>query len=126
MRPPCGKCGSTSYTQRRTRGGRVVRCTDCPPGICDDCGRDTVKPPFEWYTVRDHVWAETGLGTHDAVLCVGCLEHRLGRQLQPEDFADVPTNVPSVHYSERLLDRMGYQLVFAEDEGAPPDGPTSA
>jgi hypothetical protein len=126
VQPPCGKCGSTSYIQRRTRADRIVRCTDCPPGMCDGCGRDTVTPPFEWYTVKDHIWAETGLGTHDAVLCVGCLEQRLGRQLHPEDFADVPTNKPSVHNSERLLHRKGYQLVYVQDEDVPPDTVTSA
>lgn len=87
--------------------------------MCDGCGRDTVSPPFEWYTVHDQIWAETGLGTHDAVLCVGCLEQRLGRQLQPEDFPDVPTNKPQVNDSERLLDRKGYKLMCG-DEDVPP------
>jgi hypothetical protein len=103
------------------RAERIVRCTDCPPGACDGCGRDTVAPPYAWYTVHDQIWADTGLGTHDAVLCVVCLERLLGRQLQPEDFPDVPTNKPRVNDSARLLDRKGYQLVYAEDEDVPPD-----
>lgn len=86
--------------------------------MCDGCGRDTVASPFEWYTVHDQIWAETGLDTHDAVLCVGCLERRLGRHLQPKDFPDVPTNEPRVN--ERLLDRKGYRLMYEDDE-VPPD-----
>lgn len=93
--------------------------------MCDGCGRDTLTPPFEWYTVHDHTWAKTSLGTHDAVLCVGCLERSLGRQLQPEDFAEVPTNKPRVNDSERLLDRRGYQLVHVQDEDVPPGPATS-
>jgi hypothetical protein len=32
------------------------------------------------------VWAKTGLDCYGGCLCIGCLESRLGRQLEPKDF----------------------------------------
>jgi hypothetical protein len=45
---------------------------------CRDCAADTFIG--EWYMVRDEVWP---LGFHDGVLCIGCLEQRIGRRLVP-------------------------------------------
>jgi hypothetical protein len=64
---------------------------------CRDCDLDTVwagmpNGPWEYYMVHDHVWAQTGLGPYDGMLCVGCIEFRLGRRLTPEDFTDAPVN----------------------------------
>jgi hypothetical protein len=44
---------------------------------CHDCGRDTVAIGH-WYVVHDHVWAASGLGPADGVLCLACLQQRLG------------------------------------------------
>lgn len=119
---PCGRCGSTAYDRSKTRDGRIVRCTDCH-GRCDGCGYETLKIPFEWYTVHDAVWAAAGLRTHDAVLCVGCLEERLGRRLTPDDFRAVPINRLDQHMSDRLLDRMGLVKVWIDDGGNVIDPP---
>jgi hypothetical protein len=40
------------------------------------------------------------------LLCIGCLEHRIGRTLTHLDFTDVLINDPSGHCSERLRDRL--------------------
>jgi hypothetical protein len=70
--------------------------------LCDDCGVDT--RPWEMYMVRDEVWAEVG----DAVLlCVGCLEERLGRCLEREDFLAIPLNDDNECDSVRLRIRKG-------------------
>ena len=63
------------------------------PYPCDDCGMLTAPDgaPDEWYTVLDDVWISAGL-TSDAILCVGCLEQRLGRQLSRRDFEAVPAS----------------------------------
>jgi hypothetical protein len=72
----------------------------------------------EWYIVHDHVWEQawpnsktTGAATGteytcDEILCVGCLEKRLGRQLTPTDF--VPgwdDTTPPAYMSKRLRNR---------------------
>lgn len=44
-----------------------------------------------------------------SMLCVCCLEMRLGRKLQPKDFPNVTINSPKYEpKSQRLMNRMGY------------------
>ena len=52
---------------------------------CRDCARDTTKIGH-WYMVWDHVWAASELGREDGVLCLDCLQRRLGCELTLEDF----------------------------------------
>jgi hypothetical protein len=52
---------------------------------CVDCQRNTAEIGH-WYMLHDHVWAGTGLGPEDGVLCLGCLQQRLGRWLRYTDF----------------------------------------
>jgi hypothetical protein len=56
---------------------------------CGGCGIATW--PGEWYMVHGDVWARAGMGQH-GMLCVGCLEERLGRPLAANDFNDAPIN----------------------------------
>jgi hypothetical protein len=71
---------------------------------------ETYKP--EWHepfgATRDpdyREYAEKCKG----MLCIGCLEHRLGRKLKPSDFLDAPINDPLMfEKSERIMDRMGW------------------
>ena len=74
--------------------------------ICQDCGRDTTPDElagWEWYLVRDELWAEAG--NPSGFLCVGCLERRLGRALRPDDFSDAPVNDANSVDSGRLSAR---------------------
>lgn len=77
--------------------------------LCLDCGVDTMDLPFkldaEVYMVHDALWAQA-VPEHAGMLCIGCLENRLGRQLTPEDFADVPINKIRFQ-SGRLRNRLG-------------------
>jgi hypothetical protein len=56
---------------------------------CLDCAVDTVALG-EYYMVRDEVWEQAA--GDDGMLCIGCLEKRLGRRLEPRDFLDIPMN----------------------------------
>lgn len=58
---------------------------------CVDCGADILETG-EDYLVHDLVWDATGLEPEGGMLCVGCVEKRLGRRLRPEDFPDVYIN----------------------------------
>ena len=40
----------------------------------------------EYYSVGDDVWAASGLAPHGGMLCLACLERRIGRPLTGEDF----------------------------------------
>jgi hypothetical protein len=77
---------------------------------CADCSVSTFAID-EWYMVKDEVWeaAWTGQSRHDPdseILCIGCLETRLGRTLAAGDFVDVPVNDLSSGHSDRLRDRL--------------------
>ncbi len=80
---------------------------------CADCGFDT-NAGGEYYMVHDQIWhqacAAKPVPTDQAILCIGCLERRIGRTLTKCDFSDVPLNdyeVAGDHWSETLRDRLG-------------------
>jgi hypothetical protein len=77
-------------------------------GRCLDCRKDTYKMG-EYYMVIDAVWAEAN-PNKKGMLCIGCLEKRLGRALTIRDFLWCPLNVMNVFdgtTSKRLKNRLG-------------------
>jgi hypothetical protein len=67
---------------------------------CADCGVNTGMIR-EWYMVNDDVWEQAWSGRRKSyhgklpgteILCIGCLEERIGRTLTLHDFIDVPAN----------------------------------
>jgi hypothetical protein len=96
---------------------RVDRVSHWPPVVlsrCADCDVGTIVA-CERYMVKDELWAQAWEGRckrwqrapGQMVLCVGCLEQRLGRELCATDFTDAPLNHPDQsHMSRRLLDRL--------------------
>jgi hypothetical protein len=81
--------------------------------LCDDCGLDTTPCKrhrrdwgrAEWYTVHDRVWKRADM-LPSGHLCIGCLEQRLGRRLQPGDFpSNLPISRPHYRDTPRLLAR---------------------
>jgi hypothetical protein len=57
---------------------------------CVDCGEEK---DGEYYTVAEEVWAASGLAPNGGMLCLACLERRIGRQLVPEDFRELRPTV---------------------------------
>lgn len=96
-------------------------CENCDPEYaveieegfkCVDCRFDTMRG-LEYYMVSDELWASAGMGKRfgDGMLCIGCLENRIGRTLVPADFPNLyPLNAKVAPFpkSDRLMDRMGY------------------
>jgi len=67
---------------------RVVRIMENDPvrnPVCMDCGVDT-EAINEEYMILDDLW-RTAVPSEAGMLCVGCLEKRLGRELRRDDFA---------------------------------------
>lgn len=75
---------------------------------CVDCGLNTEFDVSEYYMVHDEVWVgEAGMGKTDGMLCIGCLETRINRELNSSDFTDFPINyIASVCGSSRLINRL--------------------
>ena len=91
-----------------TRAPRPPGRTRSAPGMpkikhdhCLDCGVDTIDLG-ELYMVRDETW----LAAHpkrDGMLCVSCLETRLGRKLITDDFTWCPLNLANLFTGSDLL-----------------------
>lgn len=84
---------------------RVVEIID--DSHCVICGVNTsgFRGIGEYYMVHDDIWKQHGC--HRGMLCIGCLESRLGRFLVASDFTDCPVNrdddwIRSVRLQDRL------------------------
>jgi hypothetical protein len=85
---------------------------------CADCGIGTLTLG-EWYIVHDAVWDEAWRGRRkwwhaidgQEVLCIGCLERRLGRRLTASDFTAAPCNDPDKY---RISPRLRARLIQQE------------
>jgi hypothetical protein len=79
--------------------------------LCNDCGLVTRGEAYgdehEYYNVHDDIWAQSGLGPNDGMLCIGCLEKRIGRKLKSDDFGNCLINTHPLYIrSERFTDRL--------------------
>jgi hypothetical protein len=76
--------------------------------------------------VYPHVWEASGLGGFwNGVLCIGCLEKRIGRRLQPFDFMAEHANAfnnPNLPGTRRRFERLTSNTTWEglEHEPAPP------
>lgn len=74
---------------------------------CVDCRLDT-SAASEYFILKDVLWREHAYDVEKKMLCVGCFESRLGRQLVPGDFTRCYVNdVIGIRRSARLRARLG-------------------
>lgn len=75
-----------------------------------DCNVDTGKIG-EHYFVHTELWLKVTKSIQ-GMLCIGCLEKRLGRELTKEDFVDCYINNPkNGGMSFRLINRLNGKMV---------------
>lgn len=72
---------------------------------CMDCDINTGEIN-EYYMLKDSVWSLI-VPLQDGMLCIGCVENRLGRVLTKDDFTRYPVNLDFGKKSDRLLNRLG-------------------
>ncbi len=71
--------------------------------LCVDCGVDT---KYEFYFIHTELWLSV-MPSKNGMICVGCLETRLGRLLCAKDFTQSYINDTTWGVrSPRLLDRL--------------------
>jgi hypothetical protein len=77
----------------------MFKCSDC--GECTQC-------MDEYYMLKDEVWhSAITARSKPSILCIGCVESRIGKLLTKDDFAPVPLNeMPFWPRSERLKTRL--------------------
>lgn len=72
--------------------------------LCLDCKMDTKS---EYYVIKISLWKIVNPNIK-GMLCIGCLEQRLGRVLTKDDFTQAALNSSNIdRKSERLKDRLG-------------------
>ena len=82
-------------------------CDDYKLFMCWDCAACT-NCSYEYYMVHDALWdsATEDCGP-EVMLCIGCLENRLGGSLTKDDFTGAPLNaINLVTGSTRLKNRL--------------------
>ena len=73
-------------------------------GDCAVCSVDCYEIR-EYYMVTNEIWDQ--FGAVHGMLCIGCLENLMGRELVKTDFTDAPVNDDRVSSkSERFASRM--------------------
>lgn len=77
---------------------------------CWDCNFNTLHGD-EYYMVDDELWKTATIFGHDPVdtcvmLCIGCLEARIGGKLTAGDFPEIPINQGYFPRSARFMDRL--------------------
>jgi hypothetical protein len=84
----------------------VIEVVDCmDTSECVLCGINT-SGIGEYYMVNDDLWRKYG-AYDEGMLCIGCLEERMGRSLVSVDFTDCQVNTDEEHNrSMRLIDRL--------------------
>lgn len=70
---------------------------------CHDCGHDTLRMG-EYYMVHDDLW--WSVVGEEPMLCIGCLERRLGFKLESSDFITCLLNDGTFPQSLRLRSRL--------------------
>lgn len=110
---PATHTGQPGSDDRRPGVGGIVGDVVFPRW-CLDCEMNLF---LEWFTVHDDVWSQTGLARHGGCLCIGCVERRIGRRLTADDFPATENNRPDEMLSDRLLNRLGMQLVCEDADG---------
>jgi hypothetical protein len=104
------------YTEREITALALEAIRLLRQELCSYCGENTILLD-EYYMVRDDLWDR--YGACDGMLCIGCLETRLGRKLTPADFNDIPLNFKDDRdRSDRLRDRLGLPPVLDDGTAA--------
>ena len=67
---------------------------------CVDCGKNTFQTD-DYYMVKQWIWEKFGVG--HGMLCIGCLEKRMGRKLTKDDLTDCPLNTHINEVTMKLL-----------------------
>jgi len=72
--------------------------------LCVDCSIDTGLHGWgdkNYYMVTDDIWKKYGVG--EQMLCIDCLEKRMGRKLTKDDFTLCQLNTQHNPYTKSIL-----------------------
>jgi hypothetical protein len=113
LRQRCTHTANAAYeTKRPSMTPRAIKRRDDIAqsrlaSRCLDCRTETTftKGNEEYYMIHNELWLKANPQVN-GMLCIGCLESRLGRTITSEDFTDAPINQPCRINSKRLASRL--------------------
>ena len=70
--------------------------------ICGSCGKDCSIHPQDYYMLRHELWFKIN-DSWKGMLCMDCVEKRLGRKLQEEDILVCPLTEEINPYTRMIL-----------------------
>lgn len=109
-----GKPHKNGYRVRDNTGTlryfRADRFIDSSAHLCHDCGYNTLESNKDYYMVHNEVWQRYGLGQQPGMLCVSCLEMRMGHPLLAHQLTAAPINTLLNPFTRSLLQKAGYEL----------------
>ena len=64
--------------------------------LCLDCSRNLLEPGGDYFMLQNHLWRElVPRSERHGMLCLACVERRLGRALNPGDFMPRDSTQPA-------------------------------
>lgn len=63
-------------------------------GMCQVCHVDTLESASDYYMLKNRIWRSVCISPR-GMMCLSCVESRLGRKLVREDFTGAPINYMS-------------------------------
>jgi len=69
---------------------------------CLDCGKDCMTDDKDYYMIQNDLWMKL-VGSHNGMLCMDCLEARLGHKLRKEEILPCPLTEWLNPYTAHIL-----------------------
>jgi hypothetical protein len=90
--------------------------------LCMDCGKNTFDNPADYYMLRNRLWRTlVPRSQRHGMLCLACVELRLGRSLLPNDFRNSrddeadPTDGPMTRADYGIIDSLSIETLHVID-----------
>lgn len=77
---------------------------------CIDCGKEVVRDVDEYHMVQHFIWrSATKSHERHSILCMECIELRIGRNLTGADFLNCPVNTSNQTVLQKLKEYINNQ-----------------
>lgn len=80
--------------------------------ICP-CGKNCIDDEKDYYMLNEEIWLKVN-GKDDGMLCMDCVEERLGRKLEASDILPCHLTLFSNEYTKDIMLKSGYKLTLQD------------
>jgi len=71
--------------------------------LCVDCSKDCIIDDKDYYMIKHSLWNKIGVG--DGMLCMKCLENRLGHKLKKSEILLCLLTESNNPYTKKILNK---------------------